>query len=201
MTNLPPSARTRPLDRLPSIRAKLGSVIVFAVAVTIVIMYAAMGFALRAYERDRQYNQLVEATKLAASTGFDSRGRPTSQMLEAVAKAPRFVAVVNVAGERVLGDLDVPDSVNRVLAGREDSGSEGDVQAVAGLALLGSLGSALGAALAVDDVRIPAVMTFVTTASGMAFLGIAAAFWGLLAGMALLGLDRLRAAPPHRSPP
>jgi signal transduction histidine kinase len=118
----------RPLDRLPSIRAKLGSVIVFAVAVTIVIMYAAMGFALRAYERDRQYNQLVEATKLAASTGFDSRGRPTNQMLEAVAKAPRFVAVVNVSGERVLGELHVPDSVNRVLAGREDSGSEGDIR-------------------------------------------------------------------------
>src|SRR5688572_20403788 len=34
---------TRPFDRLPSIRAKLGAVIVFAVAVTILIMYLAIG--------------------------------------------------------------------------------------------------------------------------------------------------------------
>ena len=40
----------RPLDRLPSIRAKLGSVIVFAVAVTILILYIAMGFSLRRSE-------------------------------------------------------------------------------------------------------------------------------------------------------
>ena len=45
----------RPLDRLPSIRAKLGSVIVFAVAVTILILYIAVGFALRRSERDREF--------------------------------------------------------------------------------------------------------------------------------------------------
>ena len=38
---------TRPLHRLPTIRAKLGAVIVFAVAMTIVISYVAIGFALR----------------------------------------------------------------------------------------------------------------------------------------------------------
>lgn len=67
------------------------------------------------------------------------------------------------------------------------------IQAVAGLALLGSLGGAMSAALAREEDRLPAVVTFVTTASGLAFLGIGAAFWGLLAGGLLLALARLTA--------
>jgi len=67
------------------------------------------------------------------------------------------------------------------------------IQAVAGLALLGALASALGAALAREDVRLPAIVTFVTAASGLSLGGIGAAFWGLLAGGALLAL--LRPAP------
>jgi benzoate membrane transport protein len=64
------------------------------------------------------------------------------------------------------------------------------IQAVAGLALLGALGGALSGALAKDEERLPAVMTFVTTASGISFFGIGGAFWGLLAGGAMLALAR-----------
>ncbi len=67
------------------------------------------------------------------------------------------------------------------------------IQAVAGLALLGSLAGALSGALADPGERLPATVTFLVAASGVAFLGIGAAFWGLLAGGALLALDRLRA--------
>jgi benzoate membrane transport protein len=66
------------------------------------------------------------------------------------------------------------------------------IQAVAGLALLGALGGALTGALANERERLPAVLTFATTASGLSFFGIGAAFWGLLAGGILLGLERLR---------
>lgn len=66
------------------------------------------------------------------------------------------------------------------------------IQAVAGLALLGSLGGALSTALAREEERLPAVVTFVTTVSGLSLFGIGAAFWGLVAGGALLALDRLR---------
>jgi benzoate membrane transport protein len=59
------------------------------------------------------------------------------------------------------------------------------IQAVAGLALLASLAGALGAALAREAARLPAVTTFVVSASGLTVLGIGAAFWGLLAGGAL----------------
>jgi benzoate membrane transport protein len=60
------------------------------------------------------------------------------------------------------------------------------IQAVAGLALLGSLGSALSSAMAKEEFRIPAAVTFVTTASGATFFGISTAFWGLLAGGVLM---------------
>ncbi|RYE08828.1 MAG: benzoate transporter BenE [Hyphomicrobiales bacterium] len=59
------------------------------------------------------------------------------------------------------------------------------IQAVAGLALLPSLAGALTGALADEEARLPAIVTFVTTASGITLLGIGGAFWGLLAGIAL----------------
>ncbi|WP_419896880.1 benzoate/H(+) symporter BenE family transporter [Roseomonas sp. USHLN139] len=66
------------------------------------------------------------------------------------------------------------------------------IQTVAGLALLASLGGALTAALADERQRLPAITTFATTASGLAIFGIGAAFWGLVAGGALMTLDRIR---------
>ena len=66
------------------------------------------------------------------------------------------------------------------------------IQAVAGLALLSSLASAAGHALGDEDMRLPAILTFVTTASGVTVLGIGAAFWGLIAGIALMAILRGR---------
>lgn len=60
------------------------------------------------------------------------------------------------------------------------------IQAVAGLALMGSLAGALTSALARDDERLPAIITFVTTMSGFSALGIGSAFWGLIAGGLLM---------------
>ena len=65
------------------------------------------------------------------------------------------------------------------------------IQAAAGLALLGSFGSAIQTALAREDERVPAIVTFMTAASGISYFGIGAAFWGLLAGGAMLGLSRI----------
>lgn len=64
------------------------------------------------------------------------------------------------------------------------------IEAVAGLALLGALGGALTAALEAPQVREPALVTFVVSASAVTAFGLSAAFWGLLAGLALLGLQR-----------
>lgn len=67
------------------------------------------------------------------------------------------------------------------------------IQAVAGLALLTSLAGALANALTNEDERLPAILTFVTAASGITIMGIGAAFWGLVAGIVLMVLLRWRA--------
>lgn len=64
------------------------------------------------------------------------------------------------------------------------------ILAVAGLALLGAFAAALTEALAVAEDRLAAAVTFLVTASGLAFLGIGSAFWGLLAGIAVFALVR-----------
>lgn len=66
------------------------------------------------------------------------------------------------------------------------------IQAVAGLALLGAFAGALQAAIAVPEMREAAVITFLVTASGLTVMGISGAFWGLLAGGAMLALHRRR---------
>lgn len=66
------------------------------------------------------------------------------------------------------------------------------IEAVAGLALLGAFGASLNAALSVAEAREAAVITFMVTASGLSFFGVSGAFWGLLAGGAVLALTRWR---------
>jgi benzoate membrane transport protein len=62
---------------------------------------------------------------------------------------------------------------------------------VAGTALIGPLAGALGSALAEEKERIAATLTLAVTASGASFLGIGSAFWGLAAGLLVLGLGAL----------
>ncbi|WP_411376239.1 benzoate/H(+) symporter BenE family transporter [Arthrobacter sp. MPF02] len=59
----------------------------------------------------------------------------------------------------------------------------GMLEAVAGLALLGTLAGAVSAALADPEDRIAPSVTFLMAASGLAFAGIGSAFWALLAGL------------------
>ena len=66
------------------------------------------------------------------------------------------------------------------------------VAALVALALLGPLMGALTGAFAHPDQRLPATLTLVTTASGLAAFGIGAAFWGLMVGLAAWGLDHLK---------
>jgi benzoate membrane transport protein len=56
------------------------------------------------------------------------------------------------------------------------------IVAIAGIALLGTIGNSLAAALREEAEREPALVTFLVTASGLTLFGIGAAFWGLLAG-------------------
>jgi benzoate membrane transport protein len=69
------------------------------------------------------------------------------------------------------------------------------IEAVAGLALLGAFGAALMGAVADPQAREAAVITFLVTGSGVSLMGISGAFWGLVAGGAVLAGRRLRRTP------
>ena len=66
--------------------------------------------------------------------------------------------------------------------------------ALVALALLGPLLSALTGAYTDAATRFAATVTLTVTASGVAVLGIGAAFWGLLAGLLVYGIEQLRRA-------
>jgi benzoate membrane transport protein len=68
------------------------------------------------------------------------------------------------------------------------------IEAVAGLALIGAFGAAMMAAVADPNHREAAVITFLVSASGLTLFGIGGAFWGLIAGGAMLILRRVGTA-------
>ena len=64
------------------------------------------------------------------------------------------------------------------------------ILAMAGLALIGTIGSSLKGALDEESQREPALITLLVSSSGMELFGIGSAFWGIIAGaMALLILN------------
>ena len=85
------------------------------------------------------------------------------------------------------------------------------IEAVAGVALVATLGSALAVAAADPEYRDAAIVTFVVSASAITVAGISAPFWGLAAGLGLAALrparrpaarpDTMQPWPPSRSSP
>lgn len=63
---------------------------------------------------------------------------------------------------------------------------------VAGLALMAPLANALSIALADEGERMAATTAFAVTASGLTLFGIGSAFWGLVAGMVVIGMERFK---------
>jgi benzoate membrane transport protein len=72
------------------------------------------------------------------------------------------------------------------------------VIAVAGMALLGTIGSGLAAALKEEPYREAALVTFLVTLSGIELLGVGSAFWGVIAGAIALFVQQWR---PRRDEP
>ncbi|MEY8877149.1 MAG: benzoate/H(+) symporter BenE family transporter [Leptothrix sp. (in: b-proteobacteria)] len=64
------------------------------------------------------------------------------------------------------------------------------VLAVAGFALLGTIGGGLAAAMKDERQRDAALITFLVTASGLTLWGVGAAFWGVVAGVMALAVQR-----------
>jgi benzoate membrane transport protein len=66
------------------------------------------------------------------------------------------------------------------------------VLAVAGFALLGTIGSGLAGAMKDDKSREAALITYLVTASGLSLWGVGAAFWGVVAGAVTLAVQHWR---------
>ncbi len=65
------------------------------------------------------------------------------------------------------------------------------IAALAGIALLGTIGANLKSAFDDDSLREPALVTFLTTVSGVSFFGVASAFWGICFGVLVLVVQRM----------
>jgi len=87
----------RPLEKLPTIRAKLGSVIVFAVAMTLLLVFLMLGYALRESSQDTRRLHLVWVARTYATQGAVSNpGRGVT------------VVVTTPAGAVLLGQPPAP---------------------------------------------------------------------------------------------
>ena len=60
----------RPLEKLPTIRAKLGSTIVFAVGMTLLFVYVILGFGFRIFAIREHWLQILVAGGVAAATAL-----------------------------------------------------------------------------------------------------------------------------------
>jgi benzoate membrane transport protein len=69
------------------------------------------------------------------------------------------------------------------------------VATIAGLALLGTIGGGLAAAVRDESHREAALITFLVTLSGVTLMGIGSAFWGVVAGAIALGIQQLGRKP------
>jgi benzoate membrane transport protein len=112
----------------------------------------------------------LAALTAALCAGPDSHAEPERRYWTAIVAGVVYVFMGLTAGVVSVLVILVPASL---------------IEAVAGLALLGAMSAALVAAFRDTELREAAAVTFIFSASGIAFLGVGGAFWGLLAGSAM----------------
>jgi benzoate membrane transport protein len=110
----------------------------------------------------------LAAITAAICTGPDADENPATRY-KAALFAGGFYVIVGLMGATVIGlFLILPKAL---------------VLTVAALALLGTIGNSLSAALTAPQDREAALVTFMATASGFSLLGIGAPFWALVLGL------------------
>ncbi|MEX1235333.1 MAG: benzoate/H(+) symporter BenE family transporter [Roseovarius sp.] len=124
----------------------------------------------------------AHSTNLAAitasiCTGPDAHPDPDKRWLCGPIYALGYAAIAVVAMPLVLLFASFPPAL---------------IAVVAGVALLGPFTMSLSGALATGQNAVPAAVTFVVAASGLSLMGIGAAFWGLVAGLVLVGIEAAR---------
>lgn len=110
----------------------------------------------------------IAAITAAMCTGRDAHEDPSKRYIAGIANGVFYLVAGLFGGSIVMLFAALPKELVAVLAG---------------LALLGAITSNLGGIMAADEHREAAIITFLATASGMTFLGLGSAFWGIMIGM------------------
>lgn len=132
----------------------------------------------------------AHTTSLAAitasiCTGPDAHPDPVKRWLGGLVYAAGYLFLGAIAASVVALFAAFPEELILILAG---------------VALIGPFIGALSTTMSSTDDPFPGIVAFIVTASGITLFGIGAAFWGLVAGLALEGLKltrmRIHAATP-----
>lgn len=126
----------------------------------------------------------IAAITAAMCTGRDAHDDPARRYIAGVANGLFYLLAGLCGGSLVMLFAALPHEL---------------VATLAGLALLGAISVNLAGVAAAEEHREAAVITFLATASGMSFLGLGSAFWGIVIGLLacwLLHGKRRQAMPP-----
>jgi benzoate membrane transport protein len=119
---------------------------------------------------------VVAAITAALCTGKDAHEDPAKRYVAGIANGVFYLIGGTFAGTIVMVFTALPREFIAVLAG---------------LALIGAIAANITAVVREEDHREASVITFLATASGMSFLGLGAAFWGVvIGGFAYLVLNK-----------
>lgn len=110
----------------------------------------------------------IAAITAAMCTGRDAHEDPRRRYIAGLANGVFYLAAGLCGGSIVMLFSALPREL---------------VATLAGLALLGPITANLAGVIAADDHREASIIAFLATASGMSFLGLGAAFWGVVIGM------------------
>ncbi|NTV72094.1 MAG: benzoate/H(+) symporter BenE family transporter [Azonexaceae bacterium] len=112
---------------------------------------------------------VIAAITAALCTGKEAHENPDKRYVAGIANGVFYLIGGSFAGSIVLLFTALPKAFVAVLAG---------------LALIGAIMANLMGAINEADHREASVITFLATASGMTFLGLGSAFWGVVIGVA-----------------
>jgi benzoate membrane transport protein len=124
------------------------------------------------------YSLNLAAITAAINANEHAHANPARRWLSSVYGGVAYLVLAVLAAPTVAFILETP----RVL-----------ILATSGLALFGTIGNAISEATIDVKLRMPAVVTFLVGASGIAIWGIGAAFWALMSGLIGGGVTKLPA--------
>ena len=110
----------------------------------------------------------IAAITAAMCTGRDAHEDPSKRYIAGIANGLFYLLAGMCGGSVVMLFAALPKEL---------------IVCLAGLALLGAIAANLMGVMAAEDHREASVITFLATASGMSFMGMGSAFWGIVIGL------------------